>query len=141
VLVHIPTYHGFAELLVTDERGNEIGVAVADRAFDVLDDRGAQESSRRVSIRNKALTKLARSAPDIDVGAELIGYGQKQVPVVPNDPDATVSVARPGSQQRASPPVGIDWRSRQQRDEELRRQNAETSAIFAQMNKARRSGA
>lgn len=138
VIVHIPKYHGFAELLVTDERGNEIGVAVADRIFDVLDDRGAQESSRRVSIRNKAITKLARSAPDIDVGAELIAYGQNQVPVVPNKPDATISVARSGSQQRALPPVEIERRSRQQRDEELRRQNAETSAIFAQMNKARR---
>ena len=140
MLVHIPKYHGFAELLVTDEHGNEIGVAVADRVFDVLDDRGAQESSRRVSVRNKALTKLAKSAPDINVGAELIAYGQKQVPVVPNEPDATISVARPGSQQRALPPVEIERRSRQQRDEELRRLNAETSVIFAQMNKARRGG-
>lgn len=135
VLVHIPKYHGFAELLVTDERGNEIGVAVADRAFDVLDDRGAQESSRRVSIRNKALTKLAKSAPDIDVGAELIAYGQRQVPVIPNDPDATISVTRPGSQKRALPPVEVERRSRLEQDEELRRQNSEASAIFAQIKR------
>jgi hypothetical protein len=135
VLVHIPKYHGFAELLVTDERGNEIGVAVADRAFDVLDDRGAQESSRRVSIRNKALTKLDKSAPDIDVGAELIAYGQRQVPVIPNEPDATISVTRPGSQKRALPPVEVERRSRLEQDEELRRQNSEASAIFAQIKR------
>lgn len=135
VLVHIPKYHGFAELLVTDERGNEIGVAVADRAFDVLDDRGAQESSRRVSIRNKALTKLDKSAPDIDVGAELIAYGQMQVPVIPNEPDATISVTRPGSQKRALPPVEVERRSRLEQDEELRRQNSEASAIFAQIKR------
>jgi len=137
VIVHIPKYHGFAELLVTDERGNEIGVAVADRAFD---DRGAQESSRRVSIRNKALTTLAKSVPDINVGAELIAYDQKQVPVVPNEPGAIISVARPGPRQRALPLVEIERRSRPEQDEELRRKNAETSAIFAQMNEGRRGG-
>lgn len=133
VIAHVPKYHGFAELRITDERGAEIGIAVADQVFDVLDERGAKESARRNSVRNKALTKLGRSAPDIDVGAELIDFGQKQLPVVPNEPDATISVTRPGSQRRALPPVAVEANARQKRDEELRRQNNEMSEIFAQM--------
>lgn len=134
VVAHVPKYHGFAELLVTDEQGNEIGIAVADRQFDVLDERGAKESARRQSVRNKALTKLGKSVPDINVGAELIAYGKKHQPVEPNEPDATISVTRPGSQRRAILPVEAERKSRQQRDEELRRENEERSAIFAQMN-------
>ncbi|MGV8936991.1 MAG: hypothetical protein ACOH2J_07685 [Allorhizobium sp.] len=136
VVVHIPKYHGFAELLVTDESGHEIGIAVADQAFDVLDERGSKESARRVTVRNKALTKLGKSVPDIDVGAELIAYGRKQSPVIPNEPDATISVTRPGSQRRAILPVEAERKSRQQRDDELRRENEQASAIFAQMRLA-----
>lgn len=131
VIVHIPKYHGFAELLVTDEHGNQIGIAVADEPYNVLDERGAKESAHRISVRNKALTKLGKSVPDIDVGAELIEYGRKQEPVIPNEPDATISVERPGSQRRALPPVASDRRSQAQKDEELRRRNAEISAIYS----------
>ncbi|TXH81902.1 MAG: hypothetical protein E6Q77_07265 [Rhizobium sp.] len=136
VIAHIPKYHGFAELLVTDEHGAEIGIAVADREFEVLDERGAQESARRKSVRNKALTKLGKSAPDIDVGAELIDYGRKQLPVIANEPDATISVNRPGSQRRAILPVEAERNSRLQQDEELRRQNNAASAIFAQIQRS-----
>ncbi|MCL7998270.1 helix-turn-helix domain containing protein [Brucella sp. 21LCYQ03] len=120
VLVHIPKYHGFAELLVTDEAGNHIGIAIRDRAFDVLDTRGAKESARRVSLRNKALTRLAKSVPDIDVGAELIAYGAKQLPVVPNAPDGVISVNSAASVKRALLPVAPEQKSREQMEEEQR---------------------
>ncbi|MGG7517670.1 helix-turn-helix domain-containing protein [Allorhizobium undicola] len=138
VLVHIPKYHGFAELLITDEHGVEIGTAVADRAFDVLDERGAKESARRVSKRNKALTKLGKSVPDIDVGAELIAYGQKQLPVVPNEPDATISVARPGSQRRAILPVPAENQSRMKEEEYLRTENDAARALMAKLTSSRK---
>lgn len=133
VIVHIPKYHGFGELLVTDEYGAEIGIAVADREFHVLDERGAQESARRTRIRNKAITDLRQIAPPIDVGAEIVRYGRSQLPVVPNEPDGTISVSRPGSQRRAILPVEAERTSRMQQDEELRRQNRAASEIFAQM--------
>lgn len=133
VIVHIPKYHGFAELLITDEHGAEIGIAVADRAFDVLDERGAKESARRVSIRSKALTNLGKTVPDINVGAELIAFGQNQLPVVPNEPNGTISVNRPGSQRRARLPIAAESMSHIKQDEELRRANEERSAIFERM--------
>lgn len=133
VMFHIPKYHGFGELLVTDEHGAEIGIAVADREFHVLDERGAQESARRTRIRNKAITDLRQIAPPLDVGAEIVRYGRSQVPVTPNEADATISVSRPGSQRRAILPVEAERTSCMQQDEELRRQNRAASEIFAQM--------
>lgn len=133
VIAHIPKYHGFGELLITDEHGAEIGIAVADREYGVLDHRGARESARRKSIRNKALTQLDRSVPSIDVGAELIAYGKKHLPVTPNEPDATISVSRPGSERRAILPVEAERASRKQQDEELRQRNRAESEIYKQM--------
>lgn len=133
VLVHIPKYHGFGELLITDESGEIIGTAVADREFDVLDERGAKESARRVSIRNKALRDLDKSVPTIDVGAEIVAYGRAQTAVIPNPPRGTITVDRTASQRRAKLPIAAEARSRLQQDEELRRQNEEARAIMAQM--------
>ena len=133
VMVHVPKYHGFGELLITGEDGAAIGVAVADREFDVLDERGAKESARRVSVRNKALRDLDRSVPTIDVGAEIVAYGQAQPAVIPNAPHGTISVDRAGSQRRAKLPIAADTRSRLQQDEELRRRNEESSAIMAKI--------
>lgn len=132
VIAHVPKYHGFAELRITDEDGNDIGIAVSDRQFDVLDERGAKESARRGSIRNKALTKLAKSVPTIDVGAELIEFGRKQLPVVPNEPDATISINQPGSQRRAILPVAVDSLDAQRRDDEIRRSNDEAVSLLSQ---------
>ncbi|GGA82415.1 hypothetical protein GCM10011491_07280 [Brucella endophytica] len=132
VIVHIPKYHGFSALLVTDEAGNHIGIATRDEAYDVLDARGAKESARRKSLRNKSLTKLAKSVPHIDAGAELVAFGEKQLPVVPNEPDGVISVTGPASDGRALLPVSAIKNSRQERDEELRRRNAEVSRIAEQ---------
>jgi hypothetical protein len=132
VIAHVPKYHGFAELRITDEDGNDIGIAVSDKQFDVLDERGAKESARRTSLRAKALTKLAKSVPSIDVGAELIEFGRKQLPVVPNEPDATISVNQPGSQRRAILPVAVDSLDAQRRDDEIRRSNDEAVSLLSQ---------
>ena len=133
VIAHIPKYHGFAELLVTDEHGAEIGIAVADRTFDVLDERGAMESARRISLRSKALTKLARSVPDIDVGAELISYGKKHLPVIPNEPGATIYVTRPGGQRRAVLPIPAANQSRIKEEERLRAENEHANSLMAKL--------
>lgn len=120
VLVHIPQYHGFGELLVTDQNGNEIGIAVADEEYHVLDPRGAKESARRSSIRNRALRDLDKSVPDTDVGQELISYGQKHAPVIPNEPDAVISVNRPVSEKRAILPVSPANKTREQKEADRR---------------------
>ncbi|MGV8936980.1 MAG: hypothetical protein ACOH2J_07630, partial [Allorhizobium sp.] len=124
VLVHVPVYHGFSEVLVTDINGNEIGVAVADRPYDVLDARGAKESARRKSIRNKALTDLKKSVPTVDVGAALLDYGRKQLPVVPNEPDGVISVTRSTSSNRVILPVSPEKKNRQQAEDRERPANA-----------------
>ncbi|WP_137128909.1 Mu transposase C-terminal domain-containing protein [Rhizobium sp. FY34] len=136
VLVHVPVYHGFSEVLVTDINGNEIGVAVADRAFDVLDARGAKESARRKSIRNKALTELSKPIPTVDVGAALIAYGQKQLPVVPNEPDGVISVNRTASSKRAMLPVSPEKKNRQKADEEQRLIDEARAAFAASTRRA-----
>lgn len=103
VIVHIPRYHGFSALRVTDGQGNEIGIATSDRPFEVLDQRGAQESARRGSLRNRAITALGKTVPDIDIGQELVRFGQRQAPVIPNAPDAVISVNRTGHDGLALP--------------------------------------
>lgn len=123
VTVHIPAYHSFAELLITDADGNHIGVAVADDAYNVLDTRGAMESARRDKVRKAALRAMDRSVPDIDVGAELIALGRAAIPVIPNTPDATISIQQVGSTRLALPPVPQNKNSRQHQDDELRRAN------------------
>lgn len=136
VLVHVPVYHGFSEVLVTDLNGNRIGVAVADRAYDVLDGRGAKESARRKSIRNKALTDLKKSVPDVDVGEALIEYGRKQLPVVPNEPDGVISVNRSASTNRALPPVSPEKKNRQKAKDEQRAVDEALEMLAASGRKA-----
>ncbi|OJF91042.1 hypothetical protein AX761_06165 [Rhizobium sp. 58] len=135
VLVHIPKFHSFGELLVTDANGNTIGVAVADREYHVLDPRGAQESARRDKVRKSKLREMDRSVADVDVGAELIAFGRNAAPVVPNQPDAMISVNRVGSGRLALPPVPVSKTSRQHQDDELRNANndaiAKLNEIFA----------
>lgn len=136
VLVHVPIYHGFSEVLVTDLNGNEIGIAVADREFNALDARGAKESARRKSVRNKALTNLKKSAPEIDVGAALIEYGQKQMPVAPNEPDGVISVSRSASSKRAMLPVPPSKKTREQAEEEQRAVDEARAMLAASARKA-----
>ena len=130
VIAHVPRFHGFSALLITDERGNEIGIAHADRAFEVLDQRGAKESARRSTIRNQALKTLDRSAPNTDVGAELARFGQQQEAVVPNAPDAIISVNRRGNQGLALPAAPAPKGKTRQQEED------ETRALWAALNTA-----
>ncbi|PYF08227.1 hypothetical protein C8J30_11386 [Rhodobacter viridis] len=121
VIVHIPRYHGFSALRITDERGHEIGIAHADRPYEVLDERGAKESARRSSVRNRALTTLGKSVPTIDVGKELMSFGHRQEPVTPNNPDAVISVNRRGGKGLAlSPTPAPKGKTRQQEEDEAR---------------------
>lgn len=139
VLVHIPKYHGFEELLITDEYENRIGIAVSDRAFHVLDERGAKESARRSSVRNKALTKLGKSVPKIDVGAELIAFGSEQIPVVPNSPNDIISIPGGAEQRRAILPVPASKNSRLAEEERLRAENQQVIGLMAKLANPRRS--
>jgi hypothetical protein len=139
VLVHIPKYHGFEQLLITDEYENRIGIAVSDRAFHVLDERGAKESARRTSVRNKALTKLGKSVPKIDVGAELIAFGGEQLPVVPNPPDDIISVPGGTEQPRAILPVPASKNSRLAEEERLRAENEQVIGLMAKLANPRRN--
>lgn len=105
VMVHIPKYHGFSRLRVTDGKGNLIGFAEADEPYEVLDQRGARESARRSSLYNRALAELDKSAPDIDVLAEIAAFGMRKGTVTPNTPDAVISVNGLGGKGLALPPT------------------------------------
>jgi hypothetical protein len=134
VVAHIPKYHGFAELLITDEHGAEIGIAVSDQQFDVLDGRGAKESARRKSARNKALTAIDKSIPDIDAGAAIIAFGEKKPLVTPNAPKGTISVDRRVSQRRAILPVPANNVAWLEEEERIRVANREAAAAMAIIN-------
>lgn len=130
VTVHIPKYHSFSALLIPDERGNEIGIAHADRPYEVLDQRGAKESARRSKLRNQALKEMDQSVPHIDVGDELTRFGQNQQPVIPNTPDTVISVNRRGNQGLALPAIpAATGKTRQQEEQE-------TQALMDALNTA-----
>jgi hypothetical protein len=92
----IPVYHGFNELLLLDRKGNEIGVATPDKVFDYFDQRGARRSAARKADRNKAIRALDKSVPDVNVGAEIIAFGERRSPPIPNAPRGIVSVTKGG---------------------------------------------
>ncbi len=134
VQVHIPRYgFGFNMLKIFDMQGREIGVAVPDQEYSYFDPRGAQESARRTAIREKALTQLSKSEPPIDVKAELIEYGGKQLPVIPNEPDGVVSVgAGRGETSLAIRPAMTKRKTQQQIEDEVRKQD-EARSLFMSM--------
>jgi len=130
VIVHIPKYHGFSRLRVTDGKGNFIGFAVANEAYEVLDQRGARESARLSSIYNRDLADLDKSAPDIDVLAELMAFGQRRGPVTSNTPDAVISVNGLGGKGLALPPSKHPkGRTRQEIHDEARRVDEARAAL------------
>lgn len=130
VIVHIPKYHGFSHLRVTDGKGVLIGFAEADEPYEVLDQRGARESARRGSIYNRALAELDKSAPDIDVLGELNAFGRRRGTVTPNAPDAVVSVNGLGDKGLALPPAKVGkGPTRQETQEEDRLVDEARSAL------------
>jgi hypothetical protein len=96
LVVRVPVYHGFNELLLLDAKGNEIGIATPDVEYAYLDQRGAQRSAERKADRNNAILALDKSAPDINAGAEIIAFGERRSPVIPNAPRGLVSVTKGG---------------------------------------------
>ena len=91
-------------MLLLDAKGNQIGIAAPDVEYDYLDQRGAQESARRKADRNKAIRALDKSAPDIDAGAEIIKFGERHSPVIPNAPHGVVSVTKGGRTAKVAEP-------------------------------------
>ena len=137
VFIHIPKYHGYSALRVTDENGKEIGIAHADQAYEVLDPRGAKESARRSSLRNKALRELDKSVPDISMADELTAFAQRQEDVVPNEPDGIISVNQQRNTGLALPPVPTSKPEIQKRqtESEARRDAEARRKIFDAMNR------
>lgn len=128
VVAHVPKYHGFEGIRITGEDGTELGIAIAAEAYEIHDQRGAKESARRRSTWNKGLNKLDKSVPYIDVGKELIDFGAKQPPVIPNEPIGTISVARPQSPRLAILPVPAADATREQEEAEEQRITADAQA-------------
>lgn len=128
----IPKYHGFNCLLVEDLQGNRIGEATPDTAYKYLDQRGAVESARRKSVRNKAVIALDKSVPNVNVGEELAAFGKRRLPVAPNEPNGTIFVDRDASPSRAIvPDTDVDaWHAQQEA------QAREVSEARAEMMKA-----
>lgn len=106
-------------------------------AYDVLDPRGAQESSRRRSIRNKALRELDKSAPDISMADELTAFAEGHEDVVPNEPDIIISVNHQRNKGLALPPVPTSKPEIQKRqtESEARRDAEARRKIFDAMNR------
>jgi len=132
VTVHIPKYHGFEKLRITDGKGKVIGFAHADTPFDVLDQRGAKESARRTGIYNRGISDLGKSVPDIDMMAELLAYGERRGDVIPNTPDAVVSVNGLGGKGLARLPVPAPaGKTPEQEQDEARMIDEARRAAFA----------
>lgn len=137
VKVHLPLYgFGFNMLKVCDLNGNEIGNAVPSEEYSYFDPRGAQESAKQNSIRNRALAELEKSAPKVDVKAELIAFGEAHIPVVPNEPDGLISVNRDaGNGSQVIMPTITKRKSRDQVEAEQRQQD-EARTLFINMMRA-----
>lgn len=132
VTAHIPKYHGFSALRVTDARGNFLGFAETDTPYDVMDMRGAKESARRTSLYNRALTAMDRSVPNIDAMHELITWSDRRGDVTPNEPGAVMMVTGLGGKGLMRPPVAPPGSQNDQQEEaEARAVDAARAAIFS----------
>ncbi len=130
VFVHIPVFGiGFNALMILDENGIELGIAEPLEQFAYFDPRGAKESSRQNSIRNRALTKLAKSAAKVDVRRELIAYGEKHASIAPNEPNGVISVSRSHRNGLAVIPPMTAKKTQDQIEEEQRAED-EARALF-----------
>ena len=129
VMVRVPAYHGFNELLVETLGGSQIGWAKPNRKVNYLDKRGAETSASRDKERRKALREMERSVPDIDVLGKLIAIGEGAIPVSPNPPSAVMSVTLPTSEERAIVPSSSKAKTRQQIEEEQREMDEARSLL------------
>ncbi|WP_057462602.1 hypothetical protein [Pseudovibrio sp. POLY-S9] len=134
IIVHIPKYHGFSELLITDLDGNEIGIARTDTPFHVLDTRGAVESRDRKSTRNKHLVEMGKSVGKVDMVEKLIAYGESFDPVEPNEPDGVVRIQTHRSSGRALDPISPEMNEFINEDEEIDEIDAARRALASAGN-------
>ncbi|MCY1668605.1 hypothetical protein [Rhizobium sp. SL86] len=121
VIVRVPAYHGFNELLVETLQGERIGWAKPNVQLPYDDPRGAQTSAARDKNRKRALREMKRSVPDIDPLEKLIDIGKSTPDVVPNPPAALISVDVDWNRERAIVPTKTAKKTRQQREEEQQR--------------------
>lgn len=134
VIVRIPAYHKFNELLILDENGERLGIAQPSEKFAFHDKRGAQIAYERKKARNGAIRELNKSAPDIDIGERLIEFGEAADEVVPNEPDAFISIDTGGRPaQFITPTPAPDGR-----DDEAERRHREALAVSRLINSQRR---
>lgn len=135
VVVRVPAYHGFNELLVETVAGERIGWAKPNVQFAYDDPRGAQTSAARDQNRRRALRELKHSVPDIDPLEKLIEIGRGASDIVPNPPTAVISVDMDWSRERAIVPARTPKTTRQQREEEQQRlDEARSRMINAALN-------
>lgn len=130
VIVRMPIYHGFNALQVEDPQGNILGVVWPQEELAFHDPRGAQRSSAQKQTRNRALTKLRQSAPDIDPAGLLLNYGADHSPIVANEPAGTVKV-RGRSDGRMIVPAGKPAEGKEAAE---RRERREIQAMREQVN-------
>jgi Mu transposase, C-terminal len=104
VIVRIPDYHHYNQVLVLDAKGNKLGVATPHEKTAFLEQRGAQISAERKATWKKAIRTLDKSVPDINISAKIIAFGQQHTEVTPNVPRAHVSVINGGPVAEVEPP-------------------------------------
>ncbi|MCO8146860.1 transposase family protein [Rhodovulum tesquicola] len=138
VTAHIPKYHGFSTLRITNAKGEFLGFAQTDRPYDVMDMRGAKESARRNSLYNRALTAMDRSVPDINAMQELIDYGERRGVVTPNAPDAVMTVTGLGGKGLMRSPIAPKepQNPQEEEDEALAVDAARASILYPATRKA-----
>jgi Mu transposase, C-terminal len=132
VIVRIPDYHHYNQVLVLDTKSNKIGVATPHEKTPFLEQRGAQISAERKATWKKAIRTLDKSVPDKNIMGEIIAFGQQHAEVIPNVPRGHVSVTGAGPVAEVEPPeygtnkvvvlsAGVRAEAERQRAEGLRK--------------------
>ncbi|MEP1930677.1 MAG: hypothetical protein ABJJ37_05310 [Roseibium sp.] len=116
-------------LRLTKPDGSLLGIAHPEEEFAFFDPRGAKRSAERNTRRNRALRNADRSAPDIDIGAELVKLAQRVPEAVPNTPRGTITVTQELEHQQALRPEYGEPRSESE-DERHRREIATARDTF-----------
>ncbi|WP_424361814.1 hypothetical protein [Methylocystis parvus] len=83
VNVRVPKYEQWARLPVEDLQGNFLGFAQEDQRFSAFDPAGARESDHRRALQRGAVRVLDKSAPTIDVTAEILAFSANAPKALP----------------------------------------------------------
>ncbi len=95
VVVHVPKWFGYDALYVETIHGKPIGIVYPDAIFAHDDPRGALRSSDMNRIRNKTISDMKKSVPDLDILSRTLAIGANAQPIRPNKPDAIIRFNRP----------------------------------------------